>query len=99
MRETVSDFFKGFIAGAVVCFILVGAILGMVIFYYRDREVIEYAERQNEIRALREDYGNRDSFEFFDNIPGVRGAAEDAAGEFRRKRDEAVERFRSGRVD
>ncbi|GHU12564.1 hypothetical protein FACS1894161_1050 [Spirochaetia bacterium] len=59
---------------------------------------MEYAEKQVEIQQLREDYGNRDPVEFLD-VPGVRDTADNAADEFRRKRDEALQRFRNRLAD
>jgi hypothetical protein len=96
--KVMTDFFKGIIAGVAVSVILFGVILTIGYFNRRDRELMEYVETQNEIQSLREDYGNRDPYEFLDD-PGVRGAADDANAEFRRKRDEALQRFRNRLVD
>jgi hypothetical protein len=90
-----NNFKMGFIAGAAASVIIFGLILGLVYFHFRDKELIEYAEKQIEIESLREDYRSRDPVEFLE-VPGVRGAVDDAAGEFQRKRDEALQRFRSG---
>jgi hypothetical protein len=67
-------------------------------FHEQDRKIFEAMEKQNEIEALREDIGNRPLDEFLED-PGVRGAADNAADEFRRKRDEAVQRIRNGHAD
>jgi hypothetical protein len=53
------------------------------------------ASLERESAAMREDINSRPLDEFLDD-PGVRGAADNAAGEFRRKRDEAVRRIRGG---
>jgi hypothetical protein len=91
-------FFKGIIAGVVASVILSGVIAAFWFFHARDKELIEYVEKQNEIQSLREDYVSRDPYEFL-NDPGVRGAADNAVDEFRRKRDKAVQRIRDGYAD
>ena len=95
MKHYLTDFAKGTICGALVAIIVFGFIAGLMYFEKRDKEIIEYAEKQIEIEALREDVINRDPTDFLE-VPGVRGAADGAAAEFERKRDEAVQRFRSG---
>jgi len=90
-----TDFAKGIIAGVVGSAIIFGVITAFHFFDQRDKELIEYAEKQMEIQELREDIINRDSVDFLE-VPGVRRAADNAADEFRRKRDEAVQRFRGG---
>jgi hypothetical protein len=99
MKNYLTDFAKGAIAGFVIAAIIFGCVAGFWHIRNKDKELIEYAERQIEIEALREDYLNRDPVEFLDDIPGVRGAADGAAAEFDRKRDEILERFRSGYFD
>ena len=94
-----TDFFKGIIAGVAASVIVFGIILAIGFFNRRDREMLEYAEKQIEIEEMREDYGNRDPYEFLDEVPGVRGAADNAADDFRRKRDEAVQRIRGRYAD
>jgi len=94
-----TDFGKGVIAGVVLAVIIFGVFFALMYFNKRDKELIEYAEKQMEIEALREDYSNRDPAEFVDTVPGVRRAADGAADEFIRKRDEALQRFRSKRTD
>ena len=94
-----TDFGKGFILGALLAITVFGVIAGLTYINRRDKELIEYAEKQIEVEKLREDYRNRDPDEFLDEIPGVRRAADGAAAEFERKRDEILERFRSGRFD
>jgi hypothetical protein len=90
----VKGFLKGIITGA--AFVLLLALLGAAFrFYYRrDREILEAMEAQREIELLQKDIGSRPADEFLED-PGVRGAADSAAEEFRRKRDEAVQRIRS----
>ena len=94
-----TDFFKGIVAGFAACAVIAGVVLALVVVHYRDKELLEYAEKQIEIETLREDYGNRDPYEFLDEVPGARGAANNAADEFRRRRDEAIQRIRGGNTD
>jgi hypothetical protein len=84
------------VAGTVVLVLLV---LVFRFFHERDKELMKYVETQNEIQMLQEDYTDRDPLEFLDDIPGARRAADDADAEFRRKRDEAVQRIRGGYAD
>ena len=93
-----SSFIKGFITGGTVVLVLIGLIFAFRFFSKRDKEVIEYAEMQRAVDDFREDYELRDPAEFLEE-PGVRGAADGAAAEFERKRDEAVQRFRSHYAD
>jgi H+/gluconate symporter-like permease len=93
-----TDFAKGIIVGVVGTVIIFGIIFAFYFLKKRDKELLEYAEKQIEIEAVREDYRNRDPDEFFE-IPDVRRAADGAAAEFERKRDEALQRFRSRVVD
>jgi hypothetical protein len=94
-----TDFAKGIIAGVIASVIVVGIITVTGFFHRRDKEVLEYVETQNAIQSLREDYRNRDPYEFLDEVPGVRGAADNADAEFRRKRDEALQRIRDRHAD
>jgi hypothetical protein len=93
-----TDFTKGIIAGFTIAVIIFGFIFALWFFNKRDKEILQYVELQQEIEALREDIINRPADGFLE-IPGVRGAADGAAAEFDRKRDEAVFRFRSGLAD
>ena len=93
-----TDFDKGVIAGFLAAVIIFGVIFWFVYLHNRDRRVIEYAEKQIEIDEMREEIINRSSDEFLEE-PGVRRAADGAAAEFERKRDEAVQRFRSRIAD
>ena len=94
-----TDFGKGAIAGFLLAAIVFGFVIGIMHHRMKLREVVEYVERQQVIEAMREDYVNRDPFEFLETIPGVRGAADNAITEFERNRDEILLRFRSGIVD
>jgi len=94
-----TDFFKGIITGATASVIIFSVIFALWFFHKRNRELIEYVEKQIEIEAVREDYRNRDPVEFLDDIPGVRRAADGAAAEFDRKRDEALQRIRDRFID
>jgi hypothetical protein len=93
-----TDFAKGVIAGFILTAVIFGLVAGLVYSRNRKKELMEYAEKQIEIEAVREDYRNRDPALFLED-PGVRGAADTAAREFERKRDEALQRFRSGLAD
>ena len=64
----------------------------------KDREVIEYAEKQLAVEELREDYINCDPVEFFE-VPGVRGAADNAISDFERRWNEVLFEFRNRCVD
>jgi len=91
-------FWIGFVAGFVIVAIIFGIVAGFIYSRNKDREIVEYAEKQLEIEVLREDYSSRDPDEFFD-VPGVRGAADGAAVEFDRRIDEILQRFRNRFVD
>jgi len=93
-----TDFAKGIIVGFLFAVIIFGVVIAFHFLNKRDKELIEYAEKQIEIEALREDIINRDPDEFLEE-PGVRRAADGAAAEFERKRDEIMERFRSRNAD
>jgi hypothetical protein len=93
-----SDFWKGVIVGALSVTIVIGVIAGLRYFNKRDKELIKYAEKQIELQEMREDIINRPVDEFL-GVPDVRRAADGAAAEFERKRDEAIHRFRSGYID
>ena len=91
-------FWKGVITGAAGMLVLVVLVLAFRFFQERDRKIYEYMEAQHEIELLQEDIGNRSPDEFLED-PGIRGAADNAADEFRRKRDEAVQRIRGRYAD
>jgi len=100
-----TDYAKGFILGFLIPSIIISIVC--IFFYVRDinkeklknaNERIENYEKQIEIFELQEDYSNRSVDEFLD-IPDVRRAADGATDEFIRKRDEILQRFRSGLAD
>jgi hypothetical protein len=93
-----TDFWQGVIAGVVATAIIFSFVIWIVISNYKNKEILEYAEKQIEVEKLREDYSNR-PFDDFLEIPDVRRAADGASAEFERKRDEALQRFRSKRTD
>ena len=93
-----TDFGKGIIAGFIVSAVLFGIAAGVMVHRQRVKEIAEYAERQQLIELLREDYVNRDPLEFLED-PGVRRAADGAAADFERRRDEALQRFRDRLAD
>ena len=94
-----TDFAKGLIIGVVASALVFGVISVLFFNKKKEKEIIKYVEIQQEIEALREDYSNRDPLEFVDSVPGVRGSVDGAIGDFTRKRDEALQRFRSGIAD
>jgi hypothetical protein len=93
-----NKFWKGVITGAAGMLVLVLIITVFRFFHERDRKIYEYMEERNEIQTMQEDIGNRPPDKFLED-PGVRGAADSADAEFRRKRDEAIQRIRSGHAD
>ena len=93
-----TDFAKGIIIGFCVGIIIIGLTAALLNRHKKEREILEYVEKQQAIEAMREDYVNRDPYEFFE-VPGVRGAADGAIADFERKRDEAVQRFRDRLTD
>ena len=94
-----TDFAKGLLAGVVASVIIFLVIMGFRFLIQRDQKIREAWEKQHEVQMLQEEYRNRDPYEFLDDIPGVRRAADNATDEFRRKRDEAVQRFRDRPLD
>ena len=91
-------FWVGVLAGVSFAGIIFGVVSSLVFLHNREkeivREIMEYAEKQQIIEELQEDYGNRPVDEFLE-IPDVRRAADGAAAEFERKRDEILFRFRN----
>ena len=98
MKNVFTDFAMGLIVGFISAVIICSVIAGFVYSHNKNKELIEYVEKQMEIEELREDIVNRDPDEFLE-IPGVRRAADGATAEFDRKRDEILERFRGGFTD
>jgi hypothetical protein len=94
-----TDFAKGLLIGFITAMIICGCIFGVIWNNKRNKEKSEYAERQQAIEQLVEDYSNTDPYEFIDTVPGVSGAADGAAADFIRKRDEALQRFRDRLTD
>jgi len=92
--RVLTDFGMGVVFGFIMAAIFFGVIFGFIYVHNRNKESMKDAERQIEIEALREDYYNRDSNEFLE-IPDVRRAADGAADEFIRKRDEIIYGFRN----
>ena len=93
-----TDFWQGVIAGVIATAIIFSFVIWIVISNYKNKEILEYAEKQIEVEKLREDYSGRSSDDFLE-IPDVRRAADGASAEFERKRDEALQRFRSRIAD
>jgi polysaccharide pyruvyl transferase WcaK-like protein len=98
MKRILTDFAIGFIAGFVIAAVIFGIVAGAVNYRNKYREKMQYVELQQEIEALREDIINLTTDELLE-LPDIRRAAENAASEFERKRDEALQRFRSGLID
>ena len=97
-KRLLTDFGYGFIIGFLAAEILLLIIGGLVYVHHKNKEQNLYVEKQIEIEALHEDYSNRSVDELLE-IPDVRRAADGAAAEFERKRDEILHRFRSRIVD
>ena len=93
-----TDFWQGVIAGVVATAIIFSFVIWIVISNNKNKEILKYAEKQIEVEKLREDYSGRSSDDFLE-IPDVRRAADGASAEFERKRDEALQRFRSRLAD
>ena len=93
------EFVKEVIFGVVMALIIGGLVAGLEYLHNRDKELIEYAEKQIEVDALREDYINRDPLELLDEVPGVRRAADGAAAGFDRELDEILYKFRNRFID
>ena len=93
-----TDFAIGFIAGFVTVAVIFGVAAGVIHARSKDKEKIKYVELQQEIEAMREDINNLTADELLE-LPDVRRAADGAAAESNRKRDEILERFRSGIAD
>jgi len=98
-KTFLTDFGYGFFIGFLTAVIIFMTIFGLYYVGNKNREILEYAELQQVIEELREDYINRDASYFLDTIPSVRTAADGARDEFERKLDEILLRFRSRSAD
>ena len=97
-KWVLTDFAVGFIAGFVIAAIIFSVVAGFVHARNKDREKIRYVEIQQEIEAMREEVINLAIDDLLE-LPDVRRAADGAAVEFERKRDEILERFRNRLAD
>jgi len=93
-----TDYAKGFIVGFLIPSIIILIVCLCIYAYNAKKELNNYVEKQIEIEELQEDYNNRSVDELLE-IPDVRRAADGAAAEFERKRDEILHRFRNRLVD
>jgi hypothetical protein len=93
----VKSFKDGVITGAAIILALVLVVLVLRFFWERDRKMYESMEAQREIQAMGEDINSRPLDEFLED-PGVRGAADNASADFKRKRDEALRAIRRSRI-
>ena len=93
-----TDFAIGFIAGFVTAAVIFSIVAGVVHLRNKDKEKIKYVELQQEIEAMRDEVINLTIDDLLE-LPDIRRSADGAAAEFDRKRDEILERFRSGIVD
>jgi hypothetical protein len=86
------SFWKGFLTGAAV--MLAFGLLVLAAFDTADysREAAILQEQKHEAEELLEDYSNRDPYEFLDDNADVRGAADSNIEQFRKKRDEVLQR-------
>jgi hypothetical protein len=98
LLKKLTDFGIGLIVGFVVGVIIMSLVLALVVNQYKNKEQVEYVERIQEVETLQEDYSSRDSVEFLDD-PNIRGAADRAASDFERKREELLHKFRSELID
>jgi hypothetical protein len=76
-----------------VVLLAAGMVFAVIRLRERDRAIIEQWEAEREVQELREDYGNRDPYEFLE-LPGVRGSADSNVERFRERRDEILQRYR-----
>ena len=98
-RKSLKTFLYGSLAGFITAVIVFSIGAGIVHLHNKEKEKIKYAEKQIEIEALREEVSNLIAGNLLDTFPDVRGAADNSIAEFDRKRDEAIQRFRSGFVN
>jgi mannitol-1-phosphate/altronate dehydrogenase len=93
-----NSFLKGVITGVAGVLLLAVLVWVFRFFHERDRKIYEYMEAQHELQAIQEAINHRPLDEFLED-PGIRGAADNADAEFRRKRDEAVRAIRRSGID
>ncbi|MDR0442119.1 MAG: hypothetical protein LBH44_01770 [Treponema sp.] len=98
MKKYLTDFAVGIIVGFITAVIIFGCVAAVVYTRNKNKEIVEYAERQIEIEMLRENIVNCPADVFLKN-PDVRRAADGARGEFDRKLTEILQRFRNRPVD
>jgi hypothetical protein len=91
----VKAFWKGAAFGSGAVILLAVVILAFRFFWKRDGNIIKYMEARNEIQALREDYGNRNPYEFL-NDRDIRSATDGGIEYYRRRRDELLQQYGSG---
>jgi hypothetical protein len=92
-------FWRGVAAGGAAVVVLV--IVLCVIQYCGNmrRGEIELLEKQAELQTLREEYSGRPAVRFLDELPGARGAADEGIKRLYDKREELLQRGRSGNAD
>jgi hypothetical protein len=93
-----NDFFKGVVRGAVVTVVVFGFVAALLWFQKRGEKIVEAWEVQNEIERVYEDYNNMGAVEFLETVPDVRAAADRGIERIRSKRDEVIQRVRSGEL-
>ena len=96
--NSLTDFGLGVLAGFLLSAILFGVVIGVMLHQAKVKEITGYAQKQIELQVLQEEVINRDPVEFLE-LPGVRGAADNAAADFERRRDEALQRLRDRLTD
>jgi hypothetical protein len=92
-------FWHGVAAGGAAIIVLVIVLAVIQFCGSMRREEIELLEKGNEIEALREEYSSRPAYEFLDELPGARGAADEGKRRLEAKREELLQRGRSGNAD
>jgi hypothetical protein len=92
-------FWHGVAAGGVAVIVLVIVLCVIQFCGNIRREGIELLEKQSELQTLREEYSGRPALEFFDELPGARGAADEGIKRLYDKREELLQRGRNGNAD
>jgi hypothetical protein len=98
-RGGMKRFWHGVAAGGVAVIVLVIVLCVMQFCGNMRREEIELLEKQSELQTLREEYSGRSALEFLDEFPGARGAADEGKRRLEAKREELLQRGRSGNAD